>query len=101
MKVVLYWLARTGIFLVCIFVLWLIDWFDVIAVIAAFVLAWLISYLVLPGMRRDAQLQMDQVLDRSRRKIQQSHAEEDAELGEHDGGGAAAPQPSDPDAERE
>lgn len=80
MKVALYWLARTGIFVACIFVLWLIGWFDVIAVFAAFVLAWLISYLVLPGMRRAAQVQMDQALDRSRKSIRESHAEEDAEL---------------------
>ena len=80
MKVVLYWLARTGIFGATLFVLWLIGWFDVIAVFAAFVLAWLISYLVLPGMRRAAQLQMDQALDRSRKSIREAHAEEDAEL---------------------
>lgn len=80
MKVVLYWLARTGIFAVILTVLWLVDWFDLIAIFAAFLLAWLVSYLLLPGMRRDAQLQMEQILDRSRRKIQESHAEEDAEL---------------------
>lgn len=80
MKVVLYWLARTGIFVVVLAVLWLVNWFDLVAIFAAFVLAWLISYLLLPGMRRDAQLQMDAILDRSHRKIQASHAEEDAEL---------------------
>lgn len=80
MKVVLYWLARTGIFVACLLALALIGWFDVIAVFAAFVLAWLISYLALPGMRRAAQLQMDRALDRSRKGIRESHAEEDAEL---------------------
>lgn len=80
MKVLLYWLARTGIFVACVVALWLIGWFDLIAIFAAFVLAWLISYLALPGMRRAAQLQMDQALDRSRKSIRASHAEEDAEL---------------------
>lgn len=80
MKVVLYWLTRTGIFVACVLALWLIGWFDILAIFAAFVLAWLISYLALPGMRRDAQLQMDEVLDRSRKSIREAHAEEDAEL---------------------
>lgn len=80
MKVVLYWLARTGIFVVVLAVLWFVGWFDLLAIIVALILGWLISYLLLPGMRREAQMQMDQLLDRSRRQIQQSHAEEDAEL---------------------
>lgn len=80
MKVVLYWLARTAIFAVVLTVLWLVNWFDLIAIFAAFILAWLVSYLLLPGMRRDAQLQMEHILARSKRKIQESHAEEDAEL---------------------
>lgn len=80
MKVVLYWLARTGMFAVILTVLWLVNWFDLIAIFAAFLLAWLVSYLLLPGMRRDAQLQMEHILARSKRKIQESHAEEDAEL---------------------
>ena len=80
MKVALHWLARTGIFVAAVLALYLIGWFDVIAIFAAFVVAWLISYLALPGMRRAAQLQMDQVLDRSRKNIRAAHAEEDAEL---------------------
>ncbi|MFW2512864.1 DUF4229 domain-containing protein [Demequina sp. SO4-13] len=81
MKVFAYWAARTGIFLAVLAVLWLIGWFDVIAVIAAFILAWLISYLVLPGMRRAAQEQMASIIDRSQRSIREADDEEDAEIG--------------------
>lgn len=82
MKVALYWLARTGIFVATLAVVWLTGWRDVLAVFAAFIVAWLISYLVLPGMRRAAQLQMDHVLERSRKGIREAHAEEDAEIGD-------------------
>lgn len=102
MKVALYWLARTGIFILMVIVLAVIGWFDVIAIFAAFILAWLISYLALPGMRREAQLQMERALDRSRKGIQEAHAEEDAELdarGFH-GEEPAAGEPGEPDEDR-
>ncbi|WP_297081659.1 DUF4229 domain-containing protein [uncultured Demequina sp.] len=81
MKVIAYWAARTAIFLAVVAVLWLVGWFDIIAVIAAVVLAWLISYLALPGMRRAAQEQMAGVIDRSQRSIREADAEEDQEIG--------------------
>ncbi|MFN3865802.1 MAG: DUF4229 domain-containing protein [Demequina sp.] len=81
MKVFAYWVARTAIFVAVLAALWLIDWFDVIAVIAAFVIAWLISYLALPGMRRAAQEQMADIIDRSQRGLREADAEEDAEIG--------------------
>ena len=87
MKVIGYWAARTGIFAAVMAVLWLVGWFDVIAVIAAFILAWLISYLALPGLRRDAQEQMAQMLDRSGKDRRAADESEDAEI---DGSGADA-----------
>lgn len=81
MKILAYWAARTGIFAAVLLVLWLVGWFDVIAVVAAFVVAWLISYLALAGMRRAAQEQMGGAIDRSQRRIRQADAEEDEEVG--------------------
>lgn len=81
MKILAYWAARTGIFLAVVAVLWLVGWFDIIAVIAAFVLAWLISYLVLPRLRREAQEQMAAMLDRSGQSRREADAQEDAEIG--------------------
>jgi len=81
MKVLAYWAARTAIFFAVVAVLWLVGWFDIIAVIAAVVLAWLISYLALPGMRRAAQEQMAGAIDRSQRSIREADAEEDQEIG--------------------
>ncbi|WP_062131260.1 DUF4229 domain-containing protein [Demequina aestuarii] len=81
MKVFVYWAARTAIFVAVLAALWLVGWFDVIAVIAAFVLAWLISYLALPGMRLAAQEQMASVIERSQRGLREADDEEDAEIG--------------------
>ncbi|MFW7414660.1 DUF4229 domain-containing protein [Demequina sp. SO4-18] len=86
MMVFAYWAARTGIFVAVLAALWLIGWFDVIAVFAAFILAWLISYLALPGMRRAAQDQMARAIDRSQRSIRAADDEEDAEIGRFEGG---------------
>lgn len=94
MKVFAYWAARTGIFVAVLAALYLVGWFDLIAVIAAFVLAWLISYLTLPGMRRAAQEQMAGIIDRSQRGIREADDEEDAEIGRADGpDGAAGDEP--------
>lgn len=82
MKVLTYWAARTAIFAAVVVALWAVGWFDVIAIIAAFVLAWLISYLALPGMRRAAQEQMAGALDRSQRGIRDLDDEEDTEIGD-------------------
>ncbi|WP_084128078.1 DUF4229 domain-containing protein [Demequina sp. NBRC 110055] len=84
MKILAYWGARTGIFLAVVGVLYLVGWFDIIAFIAAFIIAWLISYLLLPGLRREAGLQMEGVIDRSHKGLRDLDAEEDAEAGEGD-----------------
>ncbi|SEJ13518.1 DUF4229 domain-containing protein [Demequina mangrovi] len=80
MHVVAYWGARTGIFLAVLGVLWAFNWRDVIAFLAAFVVAWLVSYLVLPGMRAKAQAQMDGWISRSEKGLRDADAEEDAEI---------------------
>lgn len=59
MKVLAYWAARMGVFFGVLGLLWLIGWWDLIAVIAAILIAWLVSYLLLPGMRRAAATQLD------------------------------------------
>ncbi len=46
----------------------------------AFVLGWLVSYLLLPRMRRDAAAQMDGWMTRSEKSIREADAEEDAEI---------------------
>lgn len=82
MRVLVYWLARLGIFFVVAGFLWfVVNWQDIISLIASFVLAWLIGYLLLPHLRRDAAAQMDGWLTRSKQSIRDADAEEDAEVG--------------------
>lgn len=80
MRVLAYWGARTGIFLAVLGLLWLVGWRDVLAFVAAFVVAWLVSYLALPGLKAGAAAQMDGWITRSERGIKAADAEEDAEL---------------------
>ena len=82
MRILAYWAARTGIFFAVVGVLYLVGWFDIISVIAAFFIAWMISYLALDGLRRQAGQQMEGVIDRSQRGIRTLDAEEDAEIGD-------------------
>lgn len=71
-----------AIFAAVLSFLWfVVKWQDIIVIIAAFVLAWLIGYLTLPGLRASAAQQMDGWLDRSERGIREADAEEDAEIG--------------------
>ncbi|WP_062299014.1 DUF4229 domain-containing protein [Demequina maris] len=81
MSVLAYWGARTGIFLAVLGVLWAVGWRDVIAFLAAFVVAWLVSYLALPGLRVRASEQMDRWISRSEKGLREADAEEDAEIG--------------------
>lgn len=80
MRVVTYWAARTGIFLAVLGVLWAVGWRDVIAFFAAFAVAWMVSYLILPGMRIRAQEQLDGWITRGERGLREADAEEDAEI---------------------
>lgn len=82
MNVLAYWGARTGIFIVVLVVLWSIGWRDILAVISAFIVGWLISYLVLPNMRERAKVQMDRWVTRSHAR---QHAEDSVEDAEADG----------------
>ncbi|BDZ62686.1 hypothetical protein Lsed01_00673 [Demequina sediminis] len=90
MSVVAYWGARTGIFLVVLGVLWAVNWRDVIAFFAAFIVAWLLSYIALPGLRQRAAVQMDGWINRSEKGLRELDAEEDSEIGA-DGASDAAP----------
>jgi divalent metal cation (Fe/Co/Zn/Cd) transporter len=79
MSVLVYWLARTAIFVGCVALLWTLGWWDVLSVIAAFVVAWLVSYLALPGLRRRAALQMEGWLSRTQERHHTDDVDEDAE----------------------
>lgn len=79
MNVLAYWGARTGIFLAVLIVLWSLGWRDILAVIAAFIVGWLISYLTLPNMRERAKVQMDGWVSRSHARQHSEDSAEDAE----------------------
>ncbi|WP_296666211.1 DUF4229 domain-containing protein [Demequina sp.] len=80
MSVLAYWAARSGIFIAVLGVLWAVGWRDVIVFIAAFVVAWLVSYLALPTLRVRAAAQMDGWISRSEKGIREAAAQEDAEI---------------------
>ncbi len=80
MRVLAYWAARTGIFLAVLGILWLVGWRDLLVFVAAFVVAWLVSYLALPALKARAASQMDAWITRSERGIKAADAEEDAEI---------------------
>lgn len=79
MAVTRYWLVRTALFLAVYLVLWWLRWFDIFAVLVAFVIAWLLGYILFPKMRVAAQLQMDGWISRGQRGIEADADEEDAE----------------------
>lgn len=81
MRVMAYGAARLGLFFALAGVLYLIGWWDIIALVAALVLSWLIGYLALPGMRLRAAQQMDGWIERSQRGHREADAAEDAEIG--------------------
>ena len=88
MKVAVYWAARLGIFLaIAAFLWWVVKWQDLVSLIFAFILGWLVSYLLLPHLRRDAAAQMDGWMTRSEKSIREADAEEDAEIGATDASG--------------
>ena len=92
MRVLVYWLARLGIFLAVAGFLWyVVKWQDLISFITSFVLAWLISYLLLPNLRRDASAQMEGWMTRSEKAIRDADAEEDAEIGLAEASGESEP----------
>lgn len=79
MQVLAYWLARTAIFLGVYAVLWALGWFDIWAVVLAFIVGWAASYAALPGMRVRAAAQLDGWINRSQRGIESDEAVEDSE----------------------
>lgn len=80
MSVFTYWAARTGFFLAILGVLWWVGWWDLFAFVAALILAWMVSYLALPGMRARAAAQMDTWIHRSEKSERDANAQEDAEV---------------------
>lgn len=91
MQIVAYWAVRTAVFLVVLGILYLVGWFDLIAVVAAMVIAWLVGYIALPGMRRRAAEQMAGVMSSAGSSRAELDAEEDAEVE----AGSASPERSD------
>ena len=79
MQVLTYWLMRTVMFLGIYGLLWALKWFDIWAVLVAFIVGWAASYVAFPGMRKRAALQMDRWISRSRRGTVIDDAVEDAE----------------------
>ena len=79
MHVLLYWLVRTAIFLAVYGALWALKWFDIFAVLVAFVVAWVLGYVAFPGLRRKAMAQMDGWITRSRKGIEADAVVEDTE----------------------
>lgn len=81
MQVLAYWLMRTALFLAIYAGLWALKWFDIWAVLVAFIVGWALSYIAFPGMRIRAAAQMDGWISRSRRGLEKDDAVEDAEAG--------------------
>lgn len=79
MQVLAYWLMRTAIFLGVYAALWALRWFDIWAVLVAFVIGWAVSFVAFPGMRTRAAAQMDGWINRSRKGIERDESIEDAE----------------------
>lgn len=87
MKVVAYWAVRTALFLALVAVLWLAGGRDLISVVVAFVMAWLLGYILFPGMRREAALQLDGWIE----SFQNRHRADDADE-DHEAAGASGSQ---------
>ena len=79
MQVLAYWLMRTATFLGVYAGLWALRWFDIWAVLIAFIVGWAVSYVAFPAMRQRAAVQMDGWITRSRRGNVSDDAVEDAE----------------------
>ncbi len=89
-----YWAVRTAVFLAVLGILYLVGWFDLIAVVAAMVIAWLVGFIALPGLRDRAAEQMAGLMSRAESSRAELDAEEDAEV---DAATGATP-PKDDDA---
>lgn len=79
MQVLIYWIMRTVTFLVIYAALWALKWFDIWAVVIAFIIGWAVSYIAFPTMRVRAAAQMDGWINRSHRGTVDDDAVEDAE----------------------
>jgi hypothetical protein len=79
MRVLAYWAARSALFVAVWAALWLVEVRGVLAVVAAFVVAWLLGYLLLPKMRLAAGAELDGWIGRFQERHHRDDAEEDAE----------------------
>ncbi|PKQ26771.1 MAG: hypothetical protein CVT64_03505 [Actinobacteria bacterium HGW-Actinobacteria-4] len=79
MKVFAYWAARSALFIAAWAGLRLLPWPEIIAILVAFVVAWLVSYLLLPTMRVAAGQQLDGWIETFQARHHRDDAVEDAE----------------------
>ena len=80
MHVALYWTLRTALFLLTYAVVWSLHWFDIFAVLFAFVVAWIVGYVAFPTLRRRAAEQMDGWIARGHKGIESDAAAEDEQV---------------------
>jgi divalent metal cation (Fe/Co/Zn/Cd) transporter len=80
-QVLVYWLARTALMLCVFFALWGLGWQPWFAVVAAAVIAWLISYALFGAMRDAAAKQMERWASRRFAGARGDEIAEDAESG--------------------
>ena len=77
MQVALYWTLRSALFLLTYAVMWSLHWFDIFAVLFAFVVAWIVGYVAFPRLRKKAAAQMDGWITRGQRGIDADAEAED------------------------
>ena len=80
MHVVFYWLARTALMLAVLLMLWILGWQSWVAVVAAAVIAWLISYAMFGSLHDAAAQQLERWLSRRFSGQRQDEDAEDAEI---------------------
>lgn len=79
MKVIIFWAARTALFVAVLVALWLIGWQHWTVAIAAAVIAWLIGYAMFGSMHDAAAQQLERSLGLFGERDGADEAAEDAE----------------------
>ncbi len=80
MHVFVYWLARTALMLAVLVMLWMLGWQSWVAVLAAAVIAWLISYAMFGSLHDSAAKQMERWFERRFSATREDEDAEDAEI---------------------
>ncbi len=80
MHVFLYWLARTALMLAVLVMLWMLGWQSWVAVVAAALIAWLISYAMFGSLHDAAAQQLERWLAKRFSSTREDEAAEDAEI---------------------